>query len=279
MTLRLPQIRPPLFSQRLETVLEASRPIHVAEIFPLPKKMRDEEESKHCIHSIPEIGTRPTVGLQGCFDGAGADFGFGRGVRDLATTPESQRIKPSLRTWYIHQRPLYSLFVHSLSLSLTLPLCPRPSGDEDRFRRSPLPLASCLPDTLASTNKHPQGLPEYFIYSATSFLFFGSILVSRARLFSRASFFSGSSSSSMLLGSRLRYPFSSFFWIIFSNGFFFAARFYRPDSLSMRSTSRFYLLDLSSSIPMFYLLDASEDMEGTSFLRFSGEGDSVPLFF
>lgn len=33
-----------------------------------------------CIYSIREIGTRPMVGLQGCFDEAGADFGFGRGV-------------------------------------------------------------------------------------------------------------------------------------------------------------------------------------------------------
>lgn len=40
------------------------------------------------------------------------------------------------------------------------------------FQTFLFPLASCLPDTpLASTNKHPQGLPEYFIYSATSFLF------------------------------------------------------------------------------------------------------------
>ena len=40
------------------------------------------------------------------------------------------------------------------------------------FQTFLFPPASCLPDTLpASTNKHPQGLPEYFIYSATSFLF------------------------------------------------------------------------------------------------------------
>lgn len=111
------------------------------------------------------------------------------------------------------------------------------------FQTFLFPLASCLPDTpLASTNKHPQGLPEYFIYSATSFLFClypclpGLPPSSAVRAHHRCS---------------LDPPFPLFFfWIIFPNGFFFAPRFYRPGSLSMRSTSRFYLLDL---VPMFYL--------------------------
>lgn len=135
------------------------------------------------------------------------------------------------------------------------------------FQTFLFPLASCLPDTpLASTNKHPQGLPEYFIYSATSFLFClypclpGLPFSSAVRAHHRCS---------------LDPPFPLFFfWIIFPNGFFFAPRFYRPDSLSMRSTSRFYLLDLAPF--RCFIFDALEDMEEASFLR-SRQGNLVPL--
>lgn len=112
------------------------------------------------------------VGLQGCFDEAGADFGFARGVRDHLLAPSHHTRIPEDKTFlyelgiYTRGRCIQSIRPFSVSLSL----CPRPSSVT--FQTFLFPPASCLPDTLpASTNKHPQGLPEYFIYSATSFLF------------------------------------------------------------------------------------------------------------
>lgn len=199
------------------------------------------------------------VGLQGCFDEADADFGFARGVRDHLLAPSNHTRIPEDKTFlyelgiYTRGRCIQSIRPFSVSLSL----CPRPSSVT--FQTFLFPPASCLPDTLpASTNKHPQGLPEYFIYSATSFLFclypcLSGLPFSRAPPPSAVRAHHRCSLDPPLLA-LLRHLFLSslFFWIIFPNGFFFASRFYRPDSLSMRSTSRFYLSDLSSSIPMFY---------------------------
>lgn len=150
---------------------------------------------------------------------------------------------------------LYSIRSFSLSvcLSVLVPPVTRP------FQTVFLRLAVYQTPQTASTNKHPQAGPSWIFYLLRDFFFlFPSILVSRARLFSACSFFDELIIDAPWIPlppppppprcSVIPFP---LFSIIFPNGFFFAPCFYRPDSLSMRSTIRFYLLDLLHS-RMFY---------------------------
>lgn len=150
---------------------------------------------------------------------------------------------------------VYSLFVHSLSLFLSVLVPPR-----WRFRpSSSLRLAVYQTPCQHQRTNTPRAFLN-ILFTPRLLFFFASILVSRACLFLAPlllrRFELIIDAPWILPAPPCSAPPSlslfSFFWIIFPNGFFFASRFYRPDSLSMRSTSRFYLSDLSSSIPMFY---------------------------
>lgn len=135
------------------------------------------------------------VGLQGCFDEAGADFGFGRGVLSVhhlhhTRIPEDKTISANLVYIYITW-PFYSLFVHSLSLSVCLSVLVPPVT---RPFQTCVPPASCLPDTPDSINEQtPPGsaflnilfTPRLFLFVSlypclSSSPFFGVFLLRRA---------------------------------------------------------------------------------------------------
>lgn len=202
------------------------------------------------------------VGLQGCFDEAGADFGFGRGVLSVhhlyhTRIPEDKTISANLVYIYITW-PFYSLFVHSLSLSVCLSVLVPPVT---RPFQTCVPPASCLPDTPDSINEQtPPGraflnilfTPRLFLFISlypclSSSPFFGVFLLRRTiRAHHRCSL------DPLLPSPRLLcHPFPSFLDCLSERIFLGAPCFYRPDSLSMRSTIRFYLLDLLHS-RMFY---------------------------